>query len=475
MSRGLTAELMALAEEHGASSFGVATADRFGRERLKLRIEKGAGRSGPLRFTYDDPDQATDLTRTFSWARRVVVIGWDYLAHSSTPAENGAVVGRFATSNHYEGLGRIASKVAARLARDGYRAELLIDDNRLVDRAAAARAGVGWVGKSTMVLAPGHGPWMLLGSVVTDAPLTISGPMQRDCGTCVACLPACPTGALSGRGLDARRCLSTWLQAPGSIPQWIRPMLGRRIYGCDDCLTACPPGKRALTAAGENPLDLPFSELLALSDNELLERFSWWYVPRREGRFLRRNLLIAAGNSGERAALEQIGAHLSHRSSMIRGHAAWAMARGFPDVARPMLRYALATETVPESLDELALALLMVEHQQTHAVVLAADEWVGTDDTLRALAVLGPHVYGEGEALSDLELLVIHSGAKPGSMPQMPGTVELVHIDEQIDVLDRPMARVHDPNRILETLRRQARSAAPPRVLPSYSSSDLAL
>lgn len=471
MPEGLTVELKALAEAQGAAAFGVAGIDPFDRDRLKLQTEKDAGRSGPLRFTYDDPDQATDVTGSFPWAQRLVVIGWDYLADAGAPTAKGAVVGRFATSNHYEAVRGIVSELAAKLRQAGYRAELLIDDNRLVDRAAAARAGIGWVGKSTMVLAPGHGPWMLLGLVVTDAPLTISAPMQRGCGTCVACFPACPTEALSDTGLDARRCLSTWLQAPGSIPQWIRPLLGRRIYGCDDCLTACPPGKRALVATAEKPLDLSFPELLDLADEELLERFSWWYVPRRQGRFLRRNLLVAAGNSAERDALDSIEAHLSHRSSMIRAHATWAMARGFPRMAGVVLREALRTETVPEALNELALALLMVEHPEAHRAVLAADKWVGTDQTLCALAVTGPHAVGEGEIDSDLELLVIHSGAARPTPPDLPGTVEMVHVNDGVGVHERPMARVYDPDRRLQDLRRRVRDATTTRVLSAYSSS----
>ena len=132
----------------------------------------------------------------------------------------------------------------------GHRAAVLCDDSRLVDRAAAVRAGVGWWGKSTMVLAPGHGPWLLLGSVVTDASLPPDTPMARDCGTCAACLPACPTGALVAPGvLDARRCLAALAQSPGAIPREFRRAMGDRLYGCDDCLEACPPGQRARLAA----------------------------------------------------------------------------------------------------------------------------------------------------------------------------------------------------------------------------------
>ena len=273
MNAGLAQELSTLAYRNGAAGFGVTGAEVFTRERAALRASHETGRSGPLRFTYDDPDLATDVSLSFPWARSLVAVSYDYLPEANTPAREGAVVGRFATADQYEGLRRITGAVAEYLRHRGHRAEILSDDNRLVDRAAAVRAGVGWLGKSTMVLAPGHGPWMLLGTVVTDASIPSDSPMQRDCGTCSACIPACPTGALGEWGLDARRCLSTWLQTPGSIPQWIRPVMGRRVYGCDDCLTACPPGGRALAAAGERPRQLPFSDLLALSDHDLLDRF----------------------------------------------------------------------------------------------------------------------------------------------------------------------------------------------------------
>jgi epoxyqueuosine reductase len=376
----------------------------------------------------------------------LVVVGWNYLPQAGTPAPEGALIGRFATRDNYEGLRVITSALAARLRDSGHRAETLIDDNRLVDRAAAVRAGLGWQGKSTMVLAPGSGPWMLFGSVVTDAALVATPGMQRDCGTCVACLPACPTGALDGDGLDARRCLSTWLQTPGSIPHWIRPRLGRRVYGCDDCSTACPPGTGALARVGERPIDAPFAELLALSDEALLERFHWWYVPRRQGRFIRRNLLVAAGNSAEAGARAPVEAHLAHPSSMIRGHAYWALARGSGDGER--LRESLAVETAPEARDELMLALLLVEHPTAYAVVVAAEERARSTPATKGLAVVGPHASGEGE---DEEIAMIR--------------VETGH---DIDWAGGPMIRVYDPERVLERLIRLGKLPES----PAYSSSE---
>lgn len=356
-----TDQIRSIALEAGAAGFGVTSADQFIEARSRLEAGKAAGFSGPLHFTYESPAIATDVRKSFPWARSIVSFSHDYLVDSPAPSSGGAIVGRFATRDHYEPVRKVAALIGSTLNESGHRAQSLIDDNRLVDRAAAARSGVGWLGKSTMILAPGHGPWLLLGSVVTDAALKPTPAMKRDCGTCVACIPACPTGAITERGLDARRCISTWLQTPGTMPRWVRPHVGRRIYGCDDCLTSCPPGSKALESSphAENPLR--FGEHLALTDDALVDRFPWWYVPRRDGRFIRRNLLVAAGNSKEAEAVLSIEEHLVHPSSMIRGHAAWALARSLGDEARGILQTALEAETVKEPIEELEHALTMID------------------------------------------------------------------------------------------------------------------
>jgi len=453
MSGALTAELSAIATQHGAVGFGVAGVAPFERERSTLLSHRRSGFSGPLRFTYGDPDLATDVTRSFPWARHLVVVASGYLGSTTAPGRSGPHVGRFAMGDQYQGVRRVTSELASRLRRDGHRAEILSDDNRLVDRAAAVRAGVGWFGKSTMILVPGHGPWVLLGSVVTDAPLAITEPMSRSCGTCIACIPACPTGAITEGGLDARRCLSTWLQTAGSIPHWIRPLLGRRIYGCDDCLTACPPGRPALSRAGGDPDSLDFGELLAMSDEALLERFHWWYVPRRDGRYLRRNLLVAAGNSGEPTTREPIVRHMSHPSSMIRGHAAWSLARSLGSGSAPTLRAALESEAVPETRDELVLALLMVERPDTHRVVLAADEW-GRGNAVRGVGLVADR--------SDDRLTFVLIG----NVPRHPAWAEEPHRVEGYPSVDdfserdprvADMIGVYDPHRGLQRRRDEAR------------------
>ncbi len=370
----LTEVLVATGMARGASAVGACEVGVFEPERDVMAAQSASGRSGRLQFTYTDPAVATDIARTFPWARSLIVVAVDYLGSSSGPAPTGALVARFATSDHYRLLDSPLDAITKTLSDLGCRAERLVDDNRLLDRAAAVRAGIGWRGKSTMVLTPGLGPWTLLGTIVTDADLEPTRPMVRDCGTCTACLPACPTGALDGVNLDARRCLAAWLQTPGTLPHWIRPAIGRRIYGCDDCLTSCPPGGPSLRARGDDALEIRFEELLASPDTELLERFSWWYVPGREARHLRRNVLVAAGNSGEPEATAGIVDHLGHQSALVRGHAAWALARSRGAEAVDPLEQRIKAETIRRVREEVLLALLMVEEPGRYAGWLTDDE-----------------------------------------------------------------------------------------------------
>ncbi len=344
----------------GCAAVGVTAARPFPEVKQSLEDRKAAGMHAGMHFTFGDPGRSTDVSRSFSWARSLVVAGFAYLPQAGSPAPpqpNHGRVARFATEDHYRGLRRVLDAAAEVLRDARHEAEVVADDNRLVDRAAAVRAGVGWWGKNTMVLAPGAGPWMLLGSVVTDAALESTPPMVRDCGTCDACLPACPTGALVAPGvLDARLCLAHLLQAPGWIPIELRRAVGDRIYGCDDCLDACPPGaKLEATAAPWPRLDL--LALLGQTDDELMTRFEHFYVPRRRADFLRRNILVALGNGGDGSAVPAIDAYLPHPEPMLRGHAAWALGEIGGDRALAALQHAAREEADPEVRMEIESAL----------------------------------------------------------------------------------------------------------------------
>jgi epoxyqueuosine reductase len=354
----MTRELLERARTAGAAGVGVCSVEPFAVVASTMLARKATGAAGSLGFTYHDPGIATDVRRSFPWARRMVVVAAAYVPQAGSPQPTAAgegVVARFAVEDHYTALREILTGLVDTLRRSGHRAEPLSDDRRLVDRAAAVRAGVGWWGKSTMVLVPGAGPWVLLGSVATDALLETTPPMERDCGTCTACLPACPTGALTAPGvLDARRCLAYWAQTRGVIPRDLRRAMGSRIYGCDACLDVCPPGHPLLRLATERRGCVDLEAALAQDDASLLARFTHFYVPGRRARYLRRNLLVALGNGGNGRSLPTLAGYAGHPDWLLRVHAVWALDAALGVAARHVLRAAAAEETHPEVRRELA-------------------------------------------------------------------------------------------------------------------------
>ncbi|MEA3501321.1 MAG: 4Fe-4S double cluster binding domain-containing protein [Actinomycetota bacterium] len=337
-------EIIAL--DHGCTGFGVTTADPFEGLAEVMEGRRDAGLASTLAFTYRDPAVASDVRRSLPWAERIITVAFAYQPAAGTAATKPASlrIARFADGDAYVGLRAALDAIAGCLTDAGHQSEVLADDSRLVDRAAAVRAGIGWRGKSSMVLIPGVGPWVLIGSVVTEASLDIDAPMDRSCGSCIACIPACPTNAIVADGvLDVRRCLAHLLQAPGVIPVELRTAVGDRLYGCDDCLTACPPGGRVL--AGASPVTGPtIVGILGATDRELLDTYGHFYLPSRRPRILRRNALIAAGNDRS-AHLEPIAiGYLGHPDWLLRAHAAWAVGEFGSELGRAALELALEEE-----------------------------------------------------------------------------------------------------------------------------------
>lgn len=363
----LTAELRDAARRAGLDTVDITTADAFEETRRVLRCRKEAGLHGGMHFTYGNPERSTDPGRLLPGARAVVVATCSYRAvcSESTSAPNVGVVARYSRHDAYAPLRQGLGAISRAVTDHGWRAATSCDDNSLVDRAAAARAGVGFYGRNTMLLRPGVGSWFLIGSVVTDAPLTPTGePLEpaAGCGPCRRCLQACPTGALDDGVLDARRCLAWLLEAPGPFPRRYRAALGGRIYGCDDCQTACPINRRAERNRQPNaaPVDdeavVDLLDVLATDDQQLTDRFRRWYIPRRQGRYIRRNALVALGNVGDGSdpmvvtALERA---LRDPDPLVRGHAVWASARlGRHDLLSSMAGH----ESDPDVTDELRWA-----------------------------------------------------------------------------------------------------------------------
>lgn len=336
---GYLGELVALAEPFGVTHTGVADASVLGRARAALHHRIDAGFTDGMQFTFKNPERSTDPQQAVKGAASVFVAARPYLlADPPQPDGPHARVGRYAWVDHYAPLREALWAVAHRLRSDGFKAVAYADDNSIVDREVAHRAGLGWFGKNANLLVPGAGSWFVLGCVVTTAELPVSaGPVDDACGTCVRCLDGCPTGAIVQPGvIDAGRCLAWVLQKPGIIPEHLRSAVGDRIYGCDDCQSVCPPtvrlGHRQPAPEPSVPVRawMPVLALLQGSDEEVLQRWGRWYLADRDPRWVRRNALVVLGNIGDPtdAAVQAVLAdYRAHADPVLRLHAVWASER----------------------------------------------------------------------------------------------------------------------------------------------------
>jgi len=345
----LLAVIRATATGAGLDAVGVAGTEPFCQARGVIEARKSAGLHAGMAFTYGRPERSTDPARQLPGARSLVVGArsyWEPTPHRPDGAHG--LVAAYARRDHYAELRTGLSAVAGVLEAAGWRTLVLVDDNRLVDRAAAHRAGLGWYGKNTNLLLEGLGSWFVLGSVLTDASLPVAeGQVPDGCGSCDRCQPACPTGALDQAGaVDARRCLAWLLQDDGIFPRRLRVSLGDRLYGCDDCQEACPPNRLRIrrASAGDTGTASPpaaparsgegawvdLVALLASTDEELMERFGRWYVPRRRAEYLRRNALVVLANVADGqdpAVVEAVARALGDQRPVVRAHAVWAARR----------------------------------------------------------------------------------------------------------------------------------------------------
>ncbi len=332
------ADLKAIGLAAGLAAVGATDATPFERTRVDLEQRKAEGLSATMQFTYRNPSRSTDPRRTMSDARCLIVGAYDYrreLPPRPTDQPTGKVAA-YSSEDHYATLRSALEQIAGALRREGYKALVLADQNQLVDRAAAHRAGIGWWGKSSNVLISGVGSMVVLGSVLTNAPLELEETAEAGdgCRTCTKCLDGCPTGAIIAPGVvDANKCLAWLLQASGRFPVEYRELLGDRIYGCDDCQDVCPPNqirRKQPAAKGGNSAWVSILELLESDDETLMARLGRWYIPQRNPDYLRRNALVVLGNIGrgddERTA-KVLARSLAHHSPVVAAHAVWAARR----------------------------------------------------------------------------------------------------------------------------------------------------
>jgi epoxyqueuosine reductase len=321
-------DLERLAEELGLDVIGAAPAEAYAETEQHIRERRARGLFADMKFTMARPEQSCHPETLLPGARTVVSAALCYYAPEP---DRGAGSGRLPRYTWRDGYAELRVKLDELGRRLGGSYRVLVDANEHVDREGAARSGVGFYGKNTMLITRRHGSWVVLGTLVTDVELEPTPPLELDCGDCRLCIDACPTGALDEPGtLDATRCLSYWTQAPAPIPEDYRGRLEAQVYGCDICQDVCPwnrgiEKRRAGEDAGEAHVSLV--DWLRSDADELRRRYERLFVPRNDGRWLRRNALVAAGNVGGAAERGAVEAFVDDDDEMLREHARWALDR----------------------------------------------------------------------------------------------------------------------------------------------------
>ena len=335
-------EIREKAAEMGFIACGFARADAAAHAGADLREWIGEGRHGEMGWMEERAAQRASPQGLWPEAKSVIALGMSYapavdplsLAHAR---ERGRV-SAYAQGGDYHKTVKKGLKALGRWMHERFGGELkvFVDTAPVMEKPLAAAAGIGWQGKHTNVLSREHGNWLFLGVIYTTLELEPDEPASMHCGSCSACIGACPTGAITGpHRMDARRCISyLTIEHHGPIPHEFREAIGNRVYGCDDCLAVCP-WNRFADAAAANRAFLPRAELaaprladlLGLDDAAFREMFSGSPIKRiGRNRFIR-NCLIAAGNSGEEALSRQVEPLLADPDPVVADAALWAFAK----------------------------------------------------------------------------------------------------------------------------------------------------
>lgn len=313
-------------------------------EEARLSEWLAAGMHGEMNYMAEHGMMRARPEALLPGTRRIISVRMNYLPPAAGFATNladpsQAYISRYALGRDYHKLIRqrlkqLAERIEQHVGQFGYRP--FVDSAPVLERPLAAKAGLGWVGKHSLLLHPEAGSWFFLGELLVDLPLPVDTPITADCGNCVACITMCPTGAIVAPGVvDARRCISyLTIELKGAIPLEFRPLLGNRIYGCDDCQLVCPINR---TAPLTNQTD--FHRRQQWQDQSLLALFRWdepTFLSHTEGSAIRRigyqrwqrNLAVALGNAPYQSAIvEALTQQLPKAQPMVQEHIAWALAQ----------------------------------------------------------------------------------------------------------------------------------------------------
>jgi len=294
------AELEQLAGELGIDVVGASPAAPYESTERDIRERSERGLFADMRFTMAQPEISCHPEKLLTNARTVVSAALCYYAEEPERAPRHGRLPRYTWYDAYAELREKLDQLGRRLG-GGYR--VLVDENQHVDREAAARSGVGFYGKNTLLITRRFGSWVVLGTLVTDLELETTAPLGLDCGSCALCIEACPTGALDEPGtLDATKCLSYWTQSAREAPEPYREALEAQVYGCDICQDVCPWNRGIERRRAGDPVPtgaephVDLVEWIESDPTELRERYARLFVPRNDGRFLQRNARIALAN-----------------------------------------------------------------------------------------------------------------------------------------------------------------------------------
>lgn len=299
------------------------------------------GRAGEMAWLERNQERRTDPQLVLPGAASMIVLGMSYLmptppracTEGAEPPPYGRIA-RYAWGDDYhELIEKKLKELDLFLTARGGTQKCYVDTGPVLERDFAALAGAGWQGKSTMLISPKLGTWFFLAEILTTLDLPPDAPLPDRCGRCTRCMTACPTGAITdARQMDARKCISyLTIELKGSIPLALRPLIGDRIYGCDDCLSACPwnrfaaEGREAAFAAREYVSGWSLRDFLTLDDEQFRTLFRKSPIKRVKRRGFLRNVCVALGNIGTFADLPALEKAATDPEPLIAEHAAWAI------------------------------------------------------------------------------------------------------------------------------------------------------
>ena len=338
----LTASIRDWAEQLGFQQLGITDID-LSEDAARLDAFLAAGYHGEMAYMASHGSMRSRPDELVPGTVRVISVRMDYLPEDTQMAQvlaqpEKAYISRYALGRDYHKLIRkrlqtLAEKITAVIGPFGYRA--FVDSAPVLEKPLARKAGLGWMGKNTLILNSKAGSWFFLGELLVDIPLPVDEPNDRDhCGSCTACLEVCPTQAFVGeRVLDARRCISyLTIELKGSIPEELRPLMGNRVFGCDDCQLVCPWNRFAKSTQEDD-----FQPRHSLDSSALAELFMWTeeeFLTRSQGSPIRRtgyerllrNLAVGLGNAPTTIpVVEALKARRQYPSELVQEHVRWAL------------------------------------------------------------------------------------------------------------------------------------------------------